>query len=101
MVDGVHWQSAQYLLMTVKFTLELRVGLFWKSTRQRYSPVSSSVVDLMVSVPARPSTWKDKRSRYVSSDQCVPCAKFESRVSTLKRKLAKCHENEKKKNERD
>lgn len=85
--------SAQYLLMTVKFTLELRVGLFWKSTRHRYSPVSSSVVDLMVSVPARPSTWNDKRSRYVSSDQCVPCAKFESRVSTLKRNERKRNEN--------
>lgn len=72
------------LLMTVRLTLMLRVGLNLKSTLQMYTPPSDSLTLSNVSLAG--SSWKRKNARppnTFSLAQCTPCSRSRSRESNL------------------
>lgn len=60
----------EYVPITVRFTCELRVGLLWKSTRQRYAPVSELFAVSMANMAGAPFGSKMARPFSVcTSDQ--------------------------------
>lgn len=72
------------LLITFSCTLEFLVGLFKKSTLHLYIPESTLFIDSIVSVAGSAAAWKYARPpKVLSSTQCDPFSKFESRASKL------------------